>query len=235
MKTSFAPLAFFLLALAGTACGGVAETDTNGGGTANASAGSAGQGGQDAGPADGSAGATGGSAGATGGSAGATGVDECPGYQPPSAAYGSSNEPCRSDVDCESPQTFEYCLMPGSCAPSGVDAGTPTPECTTDQECPDGVCNHGTSTCGGEYGYCVDACTDGACPDGSFCATDGHCRPLPCEQGFACPVNTRCEPGSTPGHGCLRLNCSTDDECDCGACLNSVCRDGLGRCSGPAA
>ena len=252
MRALCQPLVLFVVAVqlsSVSACGGVAEVGSGdsagaaGQGT-GASSGTAGYAGADAG---GTTGQTGGSGGGTagvagqgggqGGVAGAGGpvVLECPGYQPPSVAYGSSNALCRDDGACTAAPAFESCLMPGSCAPSGVDAGAPSPECTADEACPGQVCRHGFSTCAGEYGVCVPVCTDDSCAYGSYCEVDGHCRPLPCDQGFVCPANMRCEPESGAAHGCVRLACTADGDCDCGPCLEGLCRDGFGRCSGPAA
>jgi hypothetical protein len=44
-----------------------------------------------------------------------------------------------------------------------------------------------------------------------------------------CPENTRCKPG-TGNHGCSRLSCQHDTECDCGACVKGYCAAGPGTC-----
>jgi len=156
-------------------------------------------------------------------------VGECPGYEPPS--IGSDAPLCRSDTDCSGSQ--QTCLMPRACQPVGVDAGAPTFECAKDEECAGGVCIAGNS-CSGQYSYCQPACTADSCPVDSTCGTDGHCKPNRCEDGYACPENTRCD-ASTGGHGCKRMACTEDAQCDCGPCLDGLCEGAFGRCIGPAA
>jgi hypothetical protein len=50
---------------------------------------------------------------------------------------------------------------------------------------------------------------------------------------FKCPVNTKCDSNSTALHHCAQRSCSTDTDCDCGACVQNLCEDRLFVCSPP--
>jgi hypothetical protein len=74
------------------------------------------------------------------------------------------------------------------------------------------------------------------CPTGTGCkqasGADLHgCKILRCDQGgAACPVNYRCDAASTSYNGCSQLACTTDAQCDCGACVNHLCQKRLYQC-----
>jgi hypothetical protein len=79
------------------------------------------------------------------------------------------------------------------------------------------------------------------CPDGSTCAPGPDadvrgCVPLSCVGGgYRCSLNTNCVPDSTEPHHCGRRKCTSDRQCDCGACVEGACRERLFVCSGPSA
>jgi hypothetical protein len=130
--------------------------------------------------------------------------------------------PCQVTL-CASDQV---CADDGLCKPGSCQAGY---KCRMNQVCaPErGVVDeHGCAPA-----HCVlDAVR---CPDGSVCsgsAVDG-CRPIHCSEGYACPMNRVCEPTSSEPHGCARKRCGQDGECDCGACIEGLCRDQLFVCT----
>jgi hypothetical protein len=53
--------------------------------------------------------------------------------------------------------------------------------------------------------------------------------------GFKCPPNTDCDAASTSPNHCKRRTCTSDRNCDCGACLQGTCWDTLFVCSPPPA
>lgn len=158
----------------------------------------------------------------------------CDGYEP----LPPELVPCRGSSECES---GESCVPPG--APPVCAICQPVPsECDGDADCGAGeVCVAVSLPCSCEpvlATLCLAACTEGSCPEGERCE-DGHCRPIHCSEGYACPANTRCETehppvGESDAHGCWRLPCASDADCDCGACVNGLCYDGPGFCRPPA-
>jgi hypothetical protein len=74
------------------------------------------------------------------------------------------------------------------------------------------------------------------CPAGFRCMTsasaDAHgCSDISCADGFTCPPNYDCHPSSTAAHHCDPRACNSDGDCDCGACIQNVCRERLYVCS----
>lgn len=73
------------------------------------------------------------------------------------------------------------------------------------------------------------------CPSGSVCepdspAADAHrCRILHCSEGVECAANFDCD-ADAGGSGCVQRTCSSDDECDCGACAMDRCEEQLFMC-----
>ena len=115
----------------------------------------------------------------------------------------------------------------------------PDRQCETDTECGTGmVCVEYVDSCcelsGEASSRCQAACSAGSCAEGEACDTSGHCQLVHCNDGYACPTNTRCD-ANAEGHGCVRLDCAVDGDCDCGYCAGGVCRDALGACTPPAA
>jgi hypothetical protein len=57
------------------------------------------------------------------------------------------------------------------------------------------------------------------------------CGPLRCDHGGAsCPVNEVCDPAAG-GTGCRRKTCTSDRDCDCGACIQGGCYNHFWICS----
>lgn len=158
----------------------------------------------------------------------------CEGYEPPPPELPL----CRTSAECE---RGEPCVPPGTPRACGICMPTPH-ECTSSADCAAGdVCVHEPvpCTCDGDLGtFCRPACTVDSCDEGERCGSDGLCAPIHCSEGYACSDNTRCETTSTPAgpidaHGCWRLPCTGDAECDCGACVEAYCYDGPGLCQPP--
>jgi len=124
----------------------------------------------------------------------------------------------------------------------GVCSNEPR-SCESDTDCAAGShCEEYTPLCPSCSGalptQCVLDCSAGSCADDERCDLDvGRCVPLQCTSGefpYACPSNFRCSgDGSGDRHGCERLSCDRDRDCDHGACVNGACWDGEGTCMGP--
>ncbi len=118
-------------------------------------------------------------------------------------------------------------------------------DCEADADCasPDGprVCERMFFPCavcrGDGWGTrCIPACEATSCGAGTACGSDGHCAPIRCNEGYACPPGTSCTDDTAGGdeHGCERASCTTDGDCPCGtACVELFCHETLGRCEGP--
>jgi hypothetical protein len=135
---------------------------------------------------------------------------------------------CQPACTTDSCATDERCRTDGHCEPTPCDAGFACPDGQVCDSSRSGVDAHGcgVANCDGD-GY--------ACPDGFTCnavaGADLHgCAPVPCEQGFDCPLNTDCDAASTSPHHCARRSCSTDAQCDCGGCVLGTCQDRLYVC-----
>jgi hypothetical protein len=198
---------------------------------------------------DGGASGSGGSAGA-GAGAGTAGalLPVCPGAAPLSA----HTPRCRTSADCAD---IGICLAPGT-----QSCGLSDAQCQTDPDCGAGqICVMSTEPCGGRI--CVPGCSTTPCAVGDVCGAGGRCQAVPCGTAYACPagsqckagigadahgcsvprcdatgtcpVNFACDPSSTTPDGCVPRSCTSDADCDCGACVYEVCEKELYVC-GPA-
>ncbi len=122
----------------------------------------------------------------------------------------------------------EVCESTGLCGPK---------LCAANNNCPDGtVCEHARS--GADAHGCATAlcASDGyACPSGYRCqsgaSADAHgCIATSCNDGFKCSPNYDCDPNAGDEHHCVQRTCTTDDQCDCGACIQARCEDRLFVC-----
>lgn len=136
---------------------------------------------------------------------------------------------------CAPPCTNATCTTDEICAASGHCESTP---CTAGFTCGTGtVC--GPAKSGADAHGCAPAscASDGyACATGFRCAAgataDAHgCSDISCTEGFVCPANSDCNPTSTGLHRCDPRACTTDANCDCGACIDNVCQARLNVCS----
>ncbi len=158
----------------------------------------------------------------------------CEGYAPPPPEFA----PCRSTGDCAS---SESCVPPGVPRACGICAPVPL-ECDGAADCGEGeVCVRENVPCSCEPvlgALCRPACTTDSCAEGERCGSDGACEPIACDEGWVCPDNTRCSAETGPAlavdaHGCFRIACASDIDCDCGACIDGLCYDGPGTCQPP--
>ncbi len=136
---------------------------------------------------------------------------------------------CTSDDDCRQLYGEGYvCADCGRCTPQETPVcGDTKHYCDTSDQCgPNRVCN--------EYGKCIFQCgSDGDCPYGQVCSTDGLCvdDPNP-DHADACVYSADCS--DLPWcqeNGCLCVNtycqalCTSDDDCgDKQICDLGVCR-----------
>jgi hypothetical protein len=153
-----------------------------------------------------------------------TGSDSCFGSGPISACQ----EPC-SEASCG---MGERCGADGHCQPIPCTEGYACPEPTLCAEGA-GVDEHGCrpARCDTDAWSCAAGYV---CQPGNEADTNG-CVPLSCTTGFACPANRRCVADSPylSTHQCELLSCRSDADCDCGYCVEQVCRDTLGYCALP--
>lgn len=142
---------------------------------------------------------------------------------------------------CGTPCTETSCAEGERCEPDGYCRPTP---CLEGYECAsDAVCAVAAATSTDEHGCRAARCeSDGyACPAGFECLPTGPapnehgCMAISCVAGFECPVNQRCNPKSEALylHQCERLECAADKDCDCGYCIEGLCRDVLSYCAVP--
>jgi hypothetical protein len=171
--------------------------------------------------------------------------------QPPPTSECDDDAACGANRVCESytftggclcngpPGPLKHCLPPcavGTCGPDD--------ECAADGHCKPRPCAEGASCAAGRI--CAPArvladargcapldCSlgDFQCPADSPCKAGEGCVPVLCTEGYQCPFNHVCDATSPLPHGCVRRACQTDAACDCGACITSVCEDGLFVCS----
>ena len=221
----------------GAATGGASSGGDAGGGSPGSGGGfvppgsggassSGGGGGGGGGRGTGNGGSAGRGAGGADGAAGAGGAPDlsCPGAERP----GSGNL-CRSSSDCPSPAGAYICTSnPGAFSGlCGAYCPTPPPaECTDDSGCSGGqVCLPATVSCCDKIGHaCRPPCTATSCAATERCNSAGHCELNPCNEGFACPAGTTCNPGTTgaDSNGCVPVPCTSGY--DCGA--KSICAPG---------
>lgn len=154
----------------------------------------------------------------------------CEDYMPPPPEA----ELCTSASECPGAVP---CVPAGSLAHCGVCI-EPVYDCMVDRDCDSGeVCATSTPDCACGPSYvCQPRCTEGSCDEGFACNSAGVCQPVSCHDGFGCPSNTRCfdggpgRPGFVDQHGCQRVSCVDDLECDCGTCIDGWCHSGPGVC-----
>lgn len=128
------------------------------------------------------------------------------------------------DVACAAGFT---CDPAGRCQPLSCAEGF---ACASDMVC-------GPAGAGADIHDCRPRPCDAGftCGEGTTCAmgsagADEHgCAPIHCMDGFTCPVNTTCTT-DPDGHGCQRLSCEVDTDCDCGACVGGVCESQIRIC-----
>lgn len=148
---------------------------------------------------------------------------------------GPGSPTCTTSADCAGGAPCVSTDAPPFC---GICFPTPH-ECESSADCADGtVCVSERFDCGcdGELGTaCRAPCTADSCAEGFACTSEGTCEALSCRGGFACPSNTDCTDVTSPGaivdeHGCVRRGCDFDTDCECGVCIEGVCRSGPGVC-----
>jgi hypothetical protein len=169
---------------------------------------------------------------------------------------------CTVDGDCGAgkiclPQPSQFCQCPGGatkCAPACTATScTPNETCdTASGHCKPTPCGP-AYTCGAGLicaptragadanGCAIAKCaTDGyACPDGYACGAGQNvdfngCSEVSCVGAqFKCPGNTDCDAASPAPHHCKRRACTSDQPCDCGACIQGSCQDEFFVCSPP--
>jgi len=155
---------------------------------------------------------------------------------------------CSSDAQCAAEQVC-VTLPPGNCQCMGPDMRC-TAKCTADscdsahvcgadgrcalKSCEQGYGCSGGTVCdpkraGGDgHGCAAPLCDLGETTCGAEEVCDAtatsatHCRPKRCREGAVCPKNLRC--GAATDF-CERLACKTDTDCDCGVCIQGVCRE----------
>lgn len=160
------------------------------------------------------------------------GAAACP--LPPTACTSIADRfQCTVDADCSGGGTcvsnvqgcpqceYRHCEYPPPACTQNPDSCAPGGSCQSDGSCAPLLCTEGFS-----------------CPSGSRCSigsgrADTHgCELTPCDEGWSCPENTRCTaPTDSGSHGCTFVSCTSDQECDCGYCVNGSCAANLGWCS----
>lgn len=182
-------------------------------------------------------------------------IPACPGVEPPS----SSSPICRDQTDCSrddrcmatSPPWCGVCGHPPRLCHQDEECGAgmhclwseyvgPCPCEELESKC---VVNCDEDSCGEDEicrdsGQCEPKSCSGdgyECPAGFECAqdrpADAHgCAPHLCEKDSDCPVNHMCSPESGSADGCVRLPCTKDADCECGACVMDVCEDKIFSC-----
>ena len=158
----------------------------------------------------------------------------CEDYEapPPEQPTCRSSSECSGGIPCVPAGTPPGC---GICRPT-------TRECEGRFSCEPGyVCVEEPTPCGCEpelSSFCRPVCSEDGCLEGERCGD--VCEPIPCSEGFGCPPNTYCpdphdEPaGPIDAHGCARIGCAIDADCECGTCVEGLCQSGPGVCQPPA-
>lgn len=136
---------------------------------------------------------------------------------------------------CIAPCTPTSCAADEACGTNGHCGPKP---CTAGYLCATGTVCGPTRAAADAHGCAPASCaTDGyQCPTDFRCAAsssaDPHgCTAISCTEGYTCPENFDCNPSSTRLHQCDQRACTTDAECDCGACIQNRCEDRLFVCS----
>lgn len=132
----------------------------------------------------------------------------CPGAMP--QPEGAST--CRTSEDCPFPSyTCGNDLAVYTCG-GACQQGNRV--CEDDTQCPNGVCESFQEPClCSPSTRCVPRCI--ACAAGERCDMDGRCRPIRCDDGFACDAGTVCDPASgfADPHGCRPTTCTEGFAC----------------------
>ncbi len=148
---------------------------------------------------------------------------------------GCAGATCHRDGDCGSGLS---CSGPDDPRPCGIP---PRQQCAASSDCSGGqVCSAIYDACSpqGVGSECRPKC-DGVCEPGFRCNPAGACEPLPCDQGYQCPSQKRCDPSAVQAtgpvfqltHGCMNVACTTDSECAATqSCVNGFCQQGPGSC-----
>src|SRR5262249_50310236 len=113
--------------------------------------------------------------------------------------------------------------------------------CGAAYACPDGQTCAPARAGADPHGCAPARCdTDGfKCADGWTCAPGKDANPNGCSAvscvggAYKCPVNSACKASSTMPHQCDARTCTSDKDCDCGACLLGYCQNHLFVCSPP--
>jgi hypothetical protein len=140
------------------------------------------------------------------------------------------------EVGCAQPEccrTQEHCTTGGSCAiepPPGCGICNPAAgDCTDDNGCTgDDLCEPIPCSCEGAR-HCVPGCETTGCALGQVCDADrDRCVEAPCSEARTeCPANFVC---TWPEGGCLRKDCTVDENCPAGWCVLGFCQESLGAC-----
>jgi hypothetical protein len=143
---------------------------------------------------------------------------------------------CRATSECSG----ELCIGPDD----RVCGIPPREECSSDEECGEGVCHAVSDSCSpdGVGSTCGPSCAKAGCEQGFECTASGRCTPVVCGEAYACRTAERCEPSSVDDgaaphaitHGCVAIACANDEPCaGAGVCVNGRCQSGPGTCSSP--
>lgn len=152
--------------------------------------------------------------------------------------------PCGQGYSCPSDRTCKPTDATADAHGCTLKLCTEGFACASDQEC------NPTSAGADPHGCAPKPCSSGyACVNASQClagpSADMHgCSPIPCSSGAPCGVNESCDP-TQPGRGCVQRKCTSDKDCDCGACIQTTwsidagfsgtCQSSLWVCSSGAA
>jgi hypothetical protein len=142
----------------------------------------------------------------------------------------ASRECCRSNTDCAG--TIGQCESSPFSEGCGICDPTAQSNCTTDTDCPNGICDPIPCGCTTPVAMtCQPGCSgDGDCEEPQTCGTDKRCHARACDA--TCTGNYECGANSV----CVRKSCSGDGDCATpGYCVNGQCSSGLGECIQPAA
>jgi len=164
--------------------------------------------------------------GATNNGATNTGVVP-PGSCPDAPPIPEGTPTCRVNEEC--PENLVCAYLPSDGVACGAACG-PMNDCVSDDECTaPQICRTYTidqSCCGPVPGntQCDVPCEPDGCEAGNRCEEDGHCRPIPCDDGWDCGSALVCD-GTRPTadeHGCALGDCEVDDI----TCPNTYVCDG---------
>ena len=183
------------------------------------------------------------------------GIGYCPGHAPDPSQNALPR--CSVDADCRNvgmsrmvcsatepvyegcggPIRPELCVSDGDCGPDGACEPGECGGTICRRRCPAAACS-ATQDC--VDGRCADRRCDLAgaaqCPAGFRCvpgplSDERGCAPVSCTEGYVCPESLDCVAGAgADAHGCLQRSCETFADCDCGSCVNRVCRTSPGFC-----